>query len=48
MSIDFTSLFPGEVITKAMARDITLPRGAGTFLLITLDNGFDQIGRAHV
>jgi 3-hydroxyacyl-CoA dehydrogenase/enoyl-CoA hydratase/carnithine racemase len=42
MSIDFTSLFPGEVITKAMARDITLPRGAGTFLLITLDNGFDH------
>jgi 3-hydroxyacyl-CoA dehydrogenase/enoyl-CoA hydratase/carnithine racemase len=41
-SIDFTSLFPDEVITVPMARDITLPRGAGTFVLITLDNGFDH------
>jgi 3-hydroxyacyl-CoA dehydrogenase/enoyl-CoA hydratase/carnithine racemase len=40
--VDFTDLFPDEVITMAMARDITLPRGAGTFVLITLDNGFDH------
>ncbi|MBC7561133.1 MAG: enoyl-CoA hydratase/isomerase family protein [Dermatophilaceae bacterium] len=39
---DFTDLFPDEVITMAMSRDITLPRGAGTFVLITLDNGFDH------
>jgi 3-hydroxyacyl-CoA dehydrogenase/enoyl-CoA hydratase/carnithine racemase len=42
MSIDFTALFPTEVVTRALARDITLPRGAGTFVLITLDNGFDH------
>ena len=41
-NIDFTSIFPDEVITKALARDIDLPRGAGTFVLITLDNGFDH------
>ena len=40
--IDFASIFPDEVITKALARDIALPRGAGTFVLITLDNGFDH------
>ncbi len=42
MSTDFTALFPDEVITMALARDIVLPRGAGTFVLITLDNGFDH------
>jgi len=42
MNIDFTSLFPDEVITMAMARDIVLPGNAGTFVLITLDNGFDH------
>jgi 3-hydroxyacyl-CoA dehydrogenase/enoyl-CoA hydratase/carnithine racemase len=42
MNIDFTALFPDEVITIAMARDIALPGGAGTFVLITLDNGFDH------
>ena len=42
MSTDFTALFPDEVITMAIARDIVLPRGAGTFALITLDNGFDH------
>jgi 3-hydroxyacyl-CoA dehydrogenase/enoyl-CoA hydratase/carnithine racemase len=31
-----------EVITRALARDIALPAGAGTFVLITLDNGFDH------
>ena len=40
--INFSSLFPDEVITKALARDIALPGGAGTFVLITLDNGFDH------
>jgi 3-hydroxyacyl-CoA dehydrogenase/enoyl-CoA hydratase/carnithine racemase len=42
MNTDFTALFPDEVITRALARDITLPGGAGTFVLITLDNGFDH------
>src|SRR5450631_2396421 len=42
MSIDFTTVFPDEVITKALARDICLPRRAGTFVLITLDNGYDH------
>ncbi|GAB3623001.1 3-hydroxyacyl-CoA dehydrogenase NAD-binding domain-containing protein [Mariniluteicoccus endophyticus] len=32
----------GEVITKALARDIDLPRGAGKAVLITLDNGLDH------
>ena len=41
-SIDFEAIFPDEVITKALARDIALPGGAGTFVLITLDNGFDH------
>jgi len=40
--VDFASIFPDEIITKALARDIALPRGAGTFVLITLDNGFDH------
>ena len=42
MNIDFTALFPDEVITIAMARDIALPGDVGTFVLITLDNGFDH------
>jgi 3-hydroxyacyl-CoA dehydrogenase/enoyl-CoA hydratase/carnithine racemase len=42
MNIDFTALFPDEVITVAMARDIALPGDAGTFVLITLDNGFNH------
>jgi 3-hydroxyacyl-CoA dehydrogenase/enoyl-CoA hydratase/carnithine racemase len=42
MSIDLTAVFPDEVITRALARDIDLPGGAGTFVLITLDNGFDH------
>ncbi len=40
--MNFTALFPDEVITKSLARDIALPGGAGTFVLITLDNGFDH------
>jgi 3-hydroxyacyl-CoA dehydrogenase/enoyl-CoA hydratase/carnithine racemase len=42
MSTDFTALFPDEVITMALARDVALPGNAGTFALITLDNGFDH------
>jgi len=41
-NINFATIFPDEVITKALARDIALPHGAGTFVLITLDNGFDH------
>jgi len=29
----------GEVVTRALSRDITLPHAAGTAVLITLDNG---------
>jgi 3-hydroxyacyl-CoA dehydrogenase/enoyl-CoA hydratase/carnithine racemase len=42
MGIDFSAVFPDEIITKALARDIALPGGAGVFVLITLDNGFDH------
>jgi 3-hydroxyacyl-CoA dehydrogenase/enoyl-CoA hydratase/carnithine racemase len=37
-----TSLFPGEVVTRALVRDVPLPYGAGTMALITLDNGYDH------
>ncbi len=37
-----TSLFPDEVITRALVRDVQLPGGAGTMALITLDNGYDH------
>ena len=37
-----TALFPGEVVTKALVRDVELPYGAGTMALITLDNGHDH------
>jgi 3-hydroxyacyl-CoA dehydrogenase/enoyl-CoA hydratase/carnithine racemase len=36
------STFPDEVVTKALVRDVSLPGGAGTMALITLDNGFDH------
>jgi 3-hydroxyacyl-CoA dehydrogenase/enoyl-CoA hydratase/carnithine racemase len=42
MSIDLTAAFTNEVITRTPARDIELPGRAGTFVLITLDNGFDH------
>ncbi|HEX7462782.1 MAG TPA: 3-hydroxyacyl-CoA dehydrogenase NAD-binding domain-containing protein [Dermatophilaceae bacterium] len=42
MSITLTDTFPDEVVTKALARDIALPGRTGTFVLITLDNGFDH------
>jgi hypothetical protein len=41
-----TSLLPGEVITKALVRDVQLPDGAGTMALITPDNGHDHTRRA--
>jgi 3-hydroxyacyl-CoA dehydrogenase/enoyl-CoA hydratase/carnithine racemase len=31
-----------EVVTEARSRDVTLPLGAGTMALITLDNGLDH------
>jgi 3-hydroxyacyl-CoA dehydrogenase/enoyl-CoA hydratase/carnithine racemase len=31
-----------EVVTHAHVRDVTMPGGAGTLALITLDNGFDH------
>jgi 3-hydroxyacyl-CoA dehydrogenase/enoyl-CoA hydratase/carnithine racemase len=31
-----------EVVTQARVRDVELPLGAGTVVLITLDNGFDH------
>ncbi|MBW3086376.1 Fatty acid oxidation complex subunit alpha [Austwickia sp. TVS 96-490-7B] len=42
MSIDFTDVFPDEVVTASLARDVDLPGGAGTLALITLDNGLDH------
>jgi 3-hydroxyacyl-CoA dehydrogenase/enoyl-CoA hydratase/carnithine racemase len=38
---DLTSLYPEEVVTRALVRDVDLPDGAGTMALITLDNGYD-------
>lgn len=37
-----SALTDDEVITNALPRDITLPDGAGTLVLITLDNGLDH------
>ena len=37
-----TTLFPGEVVTRALVRDVELPYGAGPMALITLDNGHDH------
>ena len=34
--------FPDEIVTKALVQDVSLPGGAGTLALITLDNGFDH------
>ncbi|WP_283132793.1 3-hydroxyacyl-CoA dehydrogenase NAD-binding domain-containing protein [Rhizohabitans arisaemae] len=31
-----------EIVTRALARDVDLPGGAGTMVLITLDNGHDH------
>jgi 3-hydroxyacyl-CoA dehydrogenase/enoyl-CoA hydratase/carnithine racemase len=35
-------LFSDEVVTNAISRDVELPYGAGTAVLITLDNGHDH------
>lgn len=35
-------IFSDEVVTTALSRDIELPYGAGTAVLITLDNGHDH------
>src|SRR5579872_4527139 len=40
--MEITSVFPDEVVTKALVRDVELPDGAGTMALITLDNGLDH------
>ena len=34
--------FPGEVVTRAITRDVDLGPGAGVLALITLDNGHDH------
>ncbi len=39
---ELRALFPGEVVTRALVRDVELPGGAGTLALITLDNGRDH------
>ncbi|GII86714.1 3-hydroxyacyl-CoA dehydrogenase [Sphaerisporangium siamense] len=39
---DITEIFDDEVVTHALVRDVSLPGGAGTMALITLDNGFDH------
>ena len=36
------ALTPDEVVTRALSRDVALPYGAGTAVLITLDNGHDH------
>ncbi|MDA2808627.1 3-hydroxyacyl-CoA dehydrogenase NAD-binding domain-containing protein [Nocardiopsis suaedae] len=37
-----SELFADEVVTTALSRDVELPYGAGTAVLITLDNGHDH------
>ena len=34
--------FESEVVTRSIVQDVTLPGGAGTLALVTLDNGFDH------
>ena len=41
-SEELQALFPDEVVTRALVRDVELPYGAGTLALITLDNGHDH------
>jgi 3-hydroxyacyl-CoA dehydrogenase/enoyl-CoA hydratase/carnithine racemase len=40
-SEELRELFPDEVVTRALVRDVELPGAAGTLALITLDNGHD-------
>ena len=37
--IEASAMSNGEVVTRALSRDISLPHAAGTAVLITLDNG---------
>jgi 3-hydroxyacyl-CoA dehydrogenase/enoyl-CoA hydratase/carnithine racemase len=37
--IEASAMSDGEVVTRALSRDISLPHAAGTAVLITLDNG---------
>jgi len=39
-TLDAAALFPDEVVTRSLVRDVSLP--GGTFALLTLDNGFDH------
>ncbi len=39
---DACAIAEGEVITHALSREVELPGGAGTAVLITLDNGHDH------
>jgi 3-hydroxyacyl-CoA dehydrogenase/enoyl-CoA hydratase/carnithine racemase len=39
-TLDAAALFPDEIVTRSLVRDVSLP--GGTFALITLDNGFDH------
>ncbi|HYO86859.1 MAG TPA: 3-hydroxyacyl-CoA dehydrogenase NAD-binding domain-containing protein [Dermatophilaceae bacterium] len=41
-TVDFSAVYPDEVITKALVQDVQMPGAAGTMALITLDNGFDH------
>ncbi|MFD0853011.1 hypothetical protein ACFQ07_12300, partial [Actinomadura adrarensis] len=42
MTAAINEIFADEVVTHALVRDVTLPFGAGTLALITLDNGHDH------
>ena len=39
-TLDAAALFPDEVVTRSLVRDVSLP--GGTFALLTLDNGLDH------
>src|SRR3569833_3355776 len=40
--MSFLEIFADEVVTRAHVRDVELPYGAVSMLLISLDNGFDH------
>ncbi len=42
------AMSPDEVVTEARPRDVALPQGAGTMVLITLDNGLDHHPPQHL
>jgi 3-hydroxyacyl-CoA dehydrogenase/enoyl-CoA hydratase/carnithine racemase len=39
---DLVAAYPDELVTRALSRDVDLPGGGGTLVLITLDNGRDH------